>query len=66
MFFLAQIPALKEVVEKERIERDFALRRSFNVFYDENVANNVRAAFDQYTHISYSKHGDFVADRYHE
>lgn len=65
-FFLAQIPALKEVVEKERIECDFALRRSFNVFYDQNVANDIRASFDQYKHIPYAKHVDFVADEYLE
>ena len=65
-FFLAQIPALKEVVEKEGIECDFALRRSFNVFYEENVANNVRAGFEKYKHIPYSKHVDFVADKYLE
>jgi len=31
-FFLAQIPALKDVIENEGIECDFALRKSFNVF----------------------------------
>jgi hypothetical protein len=65
-FFLAQIPALKEVVEKEGIECDFALRRSFNVFYDENVASSFRAEFDKYKHIPYAKQVDFVADKYLE
>jgi len=65
-FFLAQIPALKEVVEKESIECDFALRRSFDIFYDDKVANEVKISLAQYNHLSYSKHVDIVADQYLE
>lgn len=65
-FFLAQIPALKEVVEKEGIHCDFALRRSFNVFYDEKVANSLKDQFEKYKHIPYAKQVDFVAEKYLE
>ncbi|MCJ1312542.1 hypothetical protein MMC25_006216 [Agyrium rufum] len=63
-FFLAQIPALKDVVEKEGIECDFALRRSFNVFYDEAAVRSTRAAFENYKDIPYAQQVDFVEEKY--
>jgi len=65
-FFLAQIPALKAVIEEERIECDFALRRSFDIFYDEKVAHEVRISLGQYSSMSYSKQIDIVTDSYLE
>lgn len=65
--FLAQLPAIKEVVEKEGIECDFTLRRAFDVFYDKAVADTTRKTFDQYKErIPYSQQVDFVSDKYLE
>lgn len=42
-----QIYALKEVVEREGLECEFELRRSFDVFLDEGEAEKARVAFER-------------------
>jgi hypothetical protein len=44
-FVTAQIDALKNVIEKEEIECEFELRRSFDVFLDEKEASAARKDF---------------------
>ena len=43
---IAQIYALKHIVEKEGLDCEFELRRSYDVFLDETEAEEVRKKFD--------------------
>jgi glycine/D-amino acid oxidase-like deaminating enzyme len=45
----AQINALKDVVERERISCEFELRRSYDVFLNQEEAESVRASWARYS-----------------
>jgi len=46
-FEIAHIHALKELIEKENIDCDFTLTRTFDVFLDEEQARSSKAAYDR-------------------
>lgn len=43
---VAHIQAIKKLVEKEHIDCDFTLTRTFDVFFDEAFANKAKGAYD--------------------
>ena len=46
-FEIAHIQAFKELIEKEHIDCDFTLTRTFNVFLDEEQVQRSKAVYDR-------------------
>ena len=66
-FHLAQITALKTVVETERIRCDFQLRRSFDVYLDEDKYKALLQDHETFHgSIPAFEYVDFVAPEYVE
>lgn len=63
-----QIQAMKQVVEKEKINCDFYLRRSYDVYLDETKAKKVKDTLDKQLKdgVCCSEYIDYVGPKYVE
>ncbi|KAL7905190.1 FAD dependent oxidoreductase [Trichoderma velutinum] len=67
-FHLSQIYAMKETIEKEKIDCDFALRRSYDVYLDKTESEyaNVVSNHQLMAGVAVSKHVEFINKKYTE
>lgn len=63
-----QIYAIKHAAETENIDCEFELRRSYDVFIDDNVAEQVQQDFQTSFQAGqrWTREVDFVGDKYAE
>lgn len=67
-FHISQIYAMKEAIEKEKIDCDFALRRSYDVYLSKTEPEYANVLLDHQlmADVAVSKHVEFMDTKYAE